>query len=118
MTVSREEWVATIHPEDLEAMVVELGAAIDGGLAPTNPNTAACCRAARCAGWRAAARCCNGADGHAVRVVGTLSDVTAAQASWKRSCAMPPSRSNIAQAAAGLATFDFNFAPQQPALLR
>src|SRR5277367_6023413 len=31
--VSREEWVATIHPEDLEAVVVELGAAIDAGTA-------------------------------------------------------------------------------------
>src|SRR5260370_1398587 len=28
-TLTREEWVATIHPEDLEAVVVELGAAID-----------------------------------------------------------------------------------------
>src|ERR1700730_73479 len=30
-TLTREEWVATIHPEDLEAVVVELGAAIDSG---------------------------------------------------------------------------------------
>src|ERR1700693_2738216 len=30
-SLTREEWVATIHPEDLGAVVIELGAAIDAG---------------------------------------------------------------------------------------
>jgi hypothetical protein len=30
-SLTREEWVATIHPEDLESVVIELGAAIDSG---------------------------------------------------------------------------------------
>jgi hypothetical protein len=31
LTLTREEWVASIHPADLEAVGVELGAAIDSG---------------------------------------------------------------------------------------
>src|ERR1700675_1136443 len=31
LTLTREEWVATIHPGDLEAVVLALGAAIDSG---------------------------------------------------------------------------------------
>src|SRR5260370_2205632 len=30
-TLTREEWLATIHPEDLEAVAMELSAAIDSG---------------------------------------------------------------------------------------
>ena len=42
LTLTREEWVATIHPEDLEAVVLALGAAIDAGT-KYHANTARCC---------------------------------------------------------------------------
>src|SRR5580700_10890715 len=73
--VSREEWVATIHPEDLEAVVVELGAAIDAGIAYQSEY-----RALLMTGevrWLASrGEVIKNAEGNPARVVGTLSDIT------------------------------------------
>ena len=106
--LSRDEWVATIHPEDLEAMVVELGAAIDG--ASPYQSEYRCLLASGEVRWLSSrGQVLNGASGHPVRVVGTLSDVSARKLLEERLRYATESL-NIAQSAAGLATFDFNFA--------
>jgi two-component system sensor histidine kinase/response regulator len=106
--VSREEWVATIHPEDFEAVVVELGAAIDAGTAYQSEY-----RALLISGevrWLASrGRVLRDADGKPVRIVGTLSDITQRKQLEQRLHYATKSL-DIAQAAAGLATFDFNIA--------
>src|SRR5882762_9075333 len=75
-TLNREEWVATIHPEDLEAVVVELGAAIDSGIPyQSEYRTLTLTGEVR---WLAGrAQIVNGPDGHPARLIGTLSDITA-----------------------------------------
>ena len=106
--LSREEWVATIHPEDLEAVVLELGAAIDAGAAYQSEY-----RALLISGevrWLASrGRVLQDAGGKPVRIVGTLSDITQRKQLEQRLHHATKSL-DIAQAAAGLATFDFNFA--------
>ena len=106
--LSRDEWVATIHPEDLEAMVVELGAAIDG--ASPYQSEYRCLLASGEVRWLSSrGQVLNGASGHPVRVVGTLSDVSARKL-LEEKLRYATESLNIAQTAAGLATFDFNFA--------
>src|SRR5258708_6471124 len=106
--LTREEWVATIHPEDLEAVVIELGAAIDSGT-----KYQAEYRALMANGeirWLAGrGQVVNDAEGRPARVVGTLSDITARKQLEEKLCYATDSL-NIAQTAAGVATFDFNFA--------
>ncbi|HEY4444438.1 MAG TPA: PAS domain-containing protein [Steroidobacteraceae bacterium] len=107
-TLTREEWVATIHPEDLEAVVVELGAAIDLGTQYQSEY-----RTLNLNGevhWLASrGQIVNDADGRPARVVGTLSDITARK-QLEEKLRYATDSLNIAQAAAGVATFDFNFA--------
>ena len=106
--LSREEWVATIHPEDLEAVVLELGAAIDAGTVYQSEY-----RALLISGevrWLASrGRVLQDAGGKPVRIVGTLSDITQRKQLEQRLHHATKSL-DIAQAAAGLATFDFNIA--------
>jgi len=106
--VSREEWVATIHPADLEAVVVELGAAIDAGTDYQSEY-----RVLLLTGdvrWLASrGQVIKDADGNPARVVGTLSDVTARKL-LEEKLRYTTESLDIAQAAAGVATFDFNFA--------
>ncbi|HXC08065.1 MAG TPA: PAS domain-containing protein, partial [Steroidobacteraceae bacterium] len=105
--VSREEWVATIHPEDLEAVVVELGAAIDAGTEYQSEY-----RALLMTGevrWLASrGEVIKDADGNPTRVVGTLSDITSRKR-LEEKLRYTTESLDIAQAAAGVATFDFNF---------
>ena len=105
--LSRDAWVATIHPEDLEAVVVELGAAIDGGTVYESEY-----RALLLSGevrWLASrGQVLSGADGLPCRVVGTLSDITLRK-QLEEKLRYATESLNIAQTAAGLATFDFNF---------
>ena len=105
--VSREQWVATIHPEDLEAVVVELGAAIDLSSAYQSEY-----RALLTSGevrWLASrGEVIRDADGNAVRIVGTLSDITQRK-QLEEKLRYATESLDIAQAAAGVATFDFNF---------
>jgi len=106
--LSRDEWVATIHPEDLEAMVVELGAAIDG--ASPYQSEYRCLLPSGEVRWLSSrGQMLNGASGHPVRVVGTLSDVSARKL-LEEKLRYATESLNIAQTAAGLATFDFNIA--------
>src|SRR5258708_23529489 len=106
-TLTREEWVATIQPEDLEAVVVELGAAIDAGCAYRSEY-----RAVMQGGevrWLASrGQIVNDADGRAARIVGTITDITERK-QLEEQLLYATESLNIAQAAAGLATFDFNF---------
>jgi two-component system sensor histidine kinase/response regulator len=107
-TLTREEWVATIHPEDLEAVVVELGAAIDSGTRyQSEYRTLTLNGEIR---WLASrGQIVNDAAGHPAHVIGTISDITARK-QLEEKLRYATESLNIAQAAAGLATFDFNFA--------
>src|SRR5580704_7567696 len=106
-TLTREEWVATIHPEDLEAVAMELGAAIDSGT-----KYQAEYRALMANGeirWLAGrGEVVNDADGRPARVVGTISDITSRK-QLEEKLRYATQSLNIAQGAAGVATFDFNF---------
>ncbi len=107
-SLTREDWVATIHPEDLEAVVIELGAAIDSGT-----KYQAEYRALMANGeirWLAGCgQVVNDAEGRPARVIGTISDITARK-QLEEKLRYATESLNIAQGAAGVATFDFNFA--------
>jgi two-component system, sensor histidine kinase and response regulator len=106
--LSREEWVATIHPEDFEGVVLALGAAID-----SDTHYQAEYRTLRLNGevrWLASrGQIVKDAEGQPARAVGTISDITERKELEERLRYATESL-NIAQTAAGLATFDFNFA--------
>jgi two-component system sensor histidine kinase/response regulator len=107
LTLTREEWVASIHPEDLEAVVVELGAVIDSGSKYQSEfRTLLLSGEVR---WLA----CRGeilkeADGQPARAIGTIADITERK-ELEEKLRYATESLNIAQTAAGLATFDFNF---------
>jgi PAS domain S-box-containing protein len=105
--LTREEWVATIHPEDLEAVVLELGAAIDSGLRHQSEyRTLTTTGEVR---WLASrGEVVKDTQGHPARIIGTLSDITERK-QLEEKLRYATESLNIAQAAAGLATFDFNF---------
>jgi hypothetical protein len=106
--LSRDEWAATIHPEDLEAVVLALGAAVDADakyqceyrtLLPTGEVR-----------WLSGrADIVRDAAGQPARAIGTLSDITERK-ELEAKLRYATESLNIAQTAAGLATFDFNFA--------
>src|ERR1700678_1650861 len=106
--LSRDEWTATIYPEDLEAVVLALGAAIDSAtkyqceyrtLLPSGEVR-----------WLAGrADIVPDAAGEPARAIGTLSDITERK-ELEAQLRYATESLNIAQTAAGLATFDFNFA--------
>jgi two-component system, sensor histidine kinase and response regulator len=108
LTLSREEWVATIHPEDLEAVVIELGAAIDSGTRYQSeyrnvlPDGQIRWLSSR-------GQVLKDAEGYASRAIGTISDITERK-ELEEKLRYATESLNIAQTAAGLATFDFNFA--------
>ena len=107
LTLTREEWVASIHPEDLEAVVVELGAVIDSGskyqsefrtLLPSSEVRWLACRG----------EILKDSDGQPARAIGTITDITERKG-LEEKLRYATESLNIAQTAAGLATFDFNF---------
>jgi two-component system, sensor histidine kinase and response regulator len=107
LQLSREEWVATIHPEDLEAVVLTLGAAIDLGTKyQCEYRTLLKDNQVR---WLAGrGDVLKDGEGRAVRAVGTINDITERKR-LEEQLQYATESLNIAQAAAGLATFDFNF---------
>ena len=106
-TLTREEWVATIHPVDLEAVVVELGAAIDLGTQYQSEYRTLTLNGE--VHWLASrGQIVNDPGGRPARVVGTLSDITQRK-QLEEKLRYATDSLNIAQAAAGVATFDFNF---------
>ena len=107
LALTREEWVATIHPQDMEAVVLELGASIDSGTVyQSEYRTLLKNGEVR---WLAGrGQVLPGADGFPARIIGTVSDVTERKR-LEEKLRYATESLNIAQAAAGLATFDFNF---------
>src|SRR5882757_4242052 len=106
-TLTREEWVATIHPDDLEAVVVELGAAIDAGC-PYQSEYRAVTQSGEVRWLASRGQIVNDGDGVPARIVGTITDITQRK-QLEEQLLYATESLNIAQAAAGLATFDFNF---------
>ena len=106
-TLSREQWVASIHPEDLEAVVLALGAAIDSGTKyQCEYRTLLVTGQVR---WLASrGEVLKGPDGEPTRAIGTITDVTERK-ELEEKLRYATESLNIAQTAAGLATFDFNF---------
>ncbi|HME38253.1 MAG TPA: PAS domain-containing protein [Steroidobacteraceae bacterium] len=107
LTLTREEWVASIHPEDLEAVVVELGAIIDAGAKYRSEfRTLLLGGEVR---WIASrGEILKDVDGSPARVIGTITDITERK-ELEDKLRYATDSLNIAQTAAGLATFDFNF---------
>jgi len=105
--LSREQWVATIHPEDLEAVVLALGAALDLGTKyECEYRTLLLSGEVR---WLASrGEVLKGSDGQPARAIGTITDVTQRK-ELEEKLVYATESLNIAQMAAGLATFDFNF---------
>jgi two-component system sensor histidine kinase/response regulator len=107
LTLTREEWVATIHPDDLEAVVLALGAAIDTGTAFQSEY-----RALLSSGdvrWLASrAQVLRSNDGCPARAIGSVSDITERK-QLEEKLSYATESLNIAQTGAGVATFDFNF---------
>src|SRR5882757_8778810 len=106
-TLTREEWVATIHPDDLEAVVVELGAAIDAGC-PYQSEYRAVTQSGEVRWLASRGQIVGDGDGVPARIVGTITDITQRK-QLEEQLLYATESLNIAQAAAGLATFDFNF---------
>jgi two-component system, sensor histidine kinase and response regulator len=107
LTLSRDEFLATVHPEDLEALVVSLNtAALTGGSYQREY------RSLRHSGeirWLAGRGQVLSGQGHAARIVGTISDITDRKLLEAKLRDATESLS-LAQMAAGVATFDFDFA--------
>ncbi|HEV7612156.1 MAG TPA: PAS domain-containing protein [Steroidobacteraceae bacterium] len=107
LSLAREDWVATIHPEDLEAVALALGAAIDTGTKYHCEYRALLLNGdVRWLSSRAEVMC--DTEHCPVRAVGTLSDITERK-QLEEKLRYATDSLNIAQTAAGLATFDFNF---------
>src|ERR1700722_6531867 len=107
LTLTREQWVASIHPQDLEAVVIELGAAIDAGAKYQSEF-----RTVRLSGevrWLAGrGQVLKDSEGYPARLIGTVADITERK-ELEEKLRYATESLNIAQTAAGLATFDFNF---------
>jgi two-component system sensor histidine kinase/response regulator len=105
--LTREQWVTTIHPEDLEAVVVELGAAIDLGT-PYRSEYRTLSLNAEVRWLAARGQIANDGEGRPARLIGTVTDITERK-QLEEKLNYATESLNIAQTAAGLATFDFNF---------
>jgi PAS domain S-box-containing protein len=107
LSLTREEWVSSIHPEDLEGVVLALGAAIDLGTKyQCEYRTLLLSGEAR---WLASrGEILRDSDGQPSRAIGTVADVTERK-QLEEKLRYATESLNIAQTAAGLATFDFNF---------
>jgi len=104
----RDEWLATVHPEDFEAVVNELGTAIAiGGSFRVEYRSL---RVDQAICWLGAqGRVSRDADGRPMRVVGTLTDITHRK-HLEETLRHTSESLNIAQTAAGVATMDLNLA--------
>ncbi len=106
MTLSRDEWLASIHPEDLENVVDVLSAAVATGNGyQLEYRTLLASGDTR---WLAGrGQILLAADGYDSRAIGTITDVTERKHLEDKLLYATESL-NIAQAAAGVATFDFD----------
>jgi PAS domain S-box-containing protein len=106
MSLTREEWLASIHPEDLESVVHALGDAIATGCGyETEYRTLTATGEIR---WLAGrGQVLLGSEGYDSRAIGTITDITERKALEDKLHYATESL-NIAQTAAGVATFDFD----------
>jgi two-component system, sensor histidine kinase and response regulator len=107
MSLTREEWLASIHPEDLESVVHALSDAVASGSGyETEYRTLTATGEIR---WLAGrGQVLLGGAGYDSRAIGTITDITERKALEDKLHYATESL-NIAQTAAGVATFDFDF---------
>ncbi len=107
MSLSREEWLASVFPEDLEGVVRTLSEAIaQGGGYETEYRALTTGGEIR---WLAGrGQMLPGSEGYDPRIIGTITDITVRKELEDRLRDATESL-NIAQTAAGVATFDFDF---------
>jgi len=108
LTLTQDQWLATVHPADLEGFIEQLSAAmLEGG------NYQAEYRSLLLGGgyrWLASrGRVVLEADGEPGHMIGTLSDITERK-QLEEKLSRTSDSLNIAKAAAGVATFDINIA--------
>ncbi|HEY2530955.1 MAG TPA: PAS domain-containing protein [Xanthobacteraceae bacterium] len=107
MSLSREEWLASIHPEDLEGVVHALSDAVSSGSGyETEYRTLTANGEVR---WLAGrGQVLLGGEGYDSRAIGTITDITDRK-ELEDKLHYATESLNIAQTAAGVATFDFDF---------
>jgi two-component system sensor histidine kinase/response regulator len=107
MSLSREEWLASIHPQDLENVVQALSEAVATGSGyETEYRTLSASGGIR---WLAGrGQVLLGGEGHDSRAIGTITDITERK-ELEDKLHYATESLNIAQTAAGIATFDFDF---------
>ena len=105
--LTRDEWLATVHPEDFEGLVRTLNAAIEtGGTFQAEYRSLKVDASAR---WLAVrGRVVNDAGGPAARAIGTLTDITERK-QLEESLRHATESLNAAQVVAGVATMDLDF---------
>ena len=106
-SLSREEWLASIHPQDLEGVVHALSNAVATGSGyETEYRTLTANGEIR---WLAGrGQVLLGGEGHDSRAIGTITDITERK-ELEDKLHYATESLNIAQTAAGVATFDFDF---------
>jgi two-component system, sensor histidine kinase and response regulator len=107
MSLSREEWLASIHPQDLEGVVHALSDAVATGSGyETEYRTLSANGEVR---WLAGrGQVLLGGEGYDSRAIGTITDITERK-ELEDKLHYATESLNIAQTAAGIATFDFDF---------
>jgi two-component system sensor histidine kinase/response regulator len=107
MSLTRDEWLASVHPEDLEGVVQALSAAVDSGSGyQCEYRTLTAAGEVR---WLAGrGQVLLGTEGYDSRAVGTITDITERK-QLEDKLRYATDSLNIAQTAAGVATFDFDF---------
>ena len=107
MSLQREEWLASIHPEDLEGVVQALSDAVATGSGyETEYRTLTANGEVR---WLAGrGQVLLGGEGYDSRAIGTITDITERK-ELEDKLHYATESLNIAQTAAGVATFDFDF---------
>ena len=107
MSLTREEWLASIHPEDLEGVVHALSNAVAaGGGYEAEYRTLTASGEVR---WLAGrGQVLLGGEGYDSRAIGTITDITERK-ELEDKLHYATESLNIAQTAAGVATFDFDF---------
>jgi PAS domain S-box-containing protein len=103
----RQEWLATIHPEDFESVVRELNEAISAGRFQAEYRTLLLDGSARWLGARG--EVLRDAEGLPARLIGTLTDISERKR-LEDTLRHTTESLNIAQTAAGVATMDLDFA--------
>jgi two-component system sensor histidine kinase/response regulator len=104
---TRDEWLATVHPEDFEGLVHTMNAAIDSR--GTFQSEYRSLRLESSARWMAVrGRVVEDAGGLATRAIGTLTDITERK-QLEESLRHATESLTIAQVVAGVATMDLDF---------